>query len=165
MRRHASGNLPATHEIPDNAAANGDCEALRSPPSSSRVWVSTSMLSFHCPHSQSSCQHKSRPETHRFLPSTIQILTVCSEIDFPQIHRGADCLRVSSLCLCVSAGNKRPTPPDRRRSRGVRSRRKNHHAKRNRIARRAVRQVLDRLSEHHSRSCACAHSSRPSLRQ
>ena len=40
-----------------------------------------------------------------------------------------------------------------------------HLAKRNRIARQAVRQMTDRLSEHRSQSCVCAHSSPPSLRQ
>ena len=48
--RNASGNLPATHETSGNEAAKGECEVLHSPPPSSTVLVSMSMLSPFCLH-------------------------------------------------------------------------------------------------------------------
>ena len=102
--------------------------------------VSVIVRSFHTHHSNIRANKKQGLKTHHLQPLTVQILTDCAKIGFP--------LREIN----------KPTSPDRCKSRAARSRHKNRLAKRNRIARQAVRLVPDRLSKHRSQSCACAHA-------
>ena len=85
-------------------------------------------------------------------------LTVATSV--PTCNQAAECSSRRSKLYHLFKN--KSTPQDRRRSRGGRNRGRSHLAKRNRIARQAVRQVRGRRSTRRSRNCASSPTLRPS---